>query len=248
MEIYNSFAYVYDQMMDNIPYDEWTSYLISLLSLNGIKPGDNVVELGCGTGTVTNILADSGLNMTGIDLSEDMLKIAASKSSMSGNSDIIYLHGDMTRLSLAKKMDAAVSICDSMNYLLKDEQMYAAMKSVFDNTSDDAPFIFDLKTDHFFRTKLGDRSYREEMDDFTYIWRNHYDKKRKLHKYGVKLYYKDATKDPDYEIHYQRAYDLDKISELAIRAGYTGVQFFEAFTMKPPRKRSDRVYCILRKC
>ena len=80
MEAYTGFAYVYDEYMDNIPYDEWEEYLVELLKENGIDKDNTVIDLGCGTGTVTRMLDKEGYNCIGIDLSEDMLSIASDKT------------------------------------------------------------------------------------------------------------------------------------------------------------------------
>lgn len=80
MEAYTGFAYVYDEYMDNIPYDEWSSYLIQLMKENNITPGNEIAELGCGTGTVTLKLDEAGYSCVGIDMSEDMLEIASQKN------------------------------------------------------------------------------------------------------------------------------------------------------------------------
>ena len=93
MEAYTSFAAVYDMFMDNIPYEEWAAYLISLLKEHGIDDG-LVLDLGCGTGSLTEILAKEGYDMTGIDISPDMLQIAMEKRAESGH-DMLYLLQDM---------------------------------------------------------------------------------------------------------------------------------------------------------
>ena len=94
MEAYTGFAYVYDEYMDNIPYDEWEEYLVELLKENGIDKDNTVIDLGCGTGTVTRMLDKEGYNCIGIDLSEDMLSIASDKTYDSGQ-QIIYSCQDM---------------------------------------------------------------------------------------------------------------------------------------------------------
>ena len=99
MEAYTGFAYVYDEYMDNIPYDEWSEYLIELLKENGIEKGQCIAELGCGTGTVTRILDSNGYDCIGIDLSEDMLAIASEKT-YDNDQEIIYTHQDMRDFAL----------------------------------------------------------------------------------------------------------------------------------------------------
>ena len=117
MEAYTSFAHVYDTFMDNIPYEMWSRYLIQLLERYGISDGI-VLDMGCGTGNMTELLARHGYDMIGIDNSEEMLMTAAEKAAESGL-NILYLEQDMRSFELYGTVRAAVSICDSMNYILE---------------------------------------------------------------------------------------------------------------------------------
>ena len=117
MDAYTGFAEVYDTFMDNIPYGEWCRYLTGLLKKYGVEDG-LVLDLGCGTGSVTELLAEEGYDMIGVDNSEDMLQIAMDKRAASGR-DILYLLQDMRDFELYGTVAAVVSICDCMNYILE---------------------------------------------------------------------------------------------------------------------------------
>ena len=119
MEAYSSFAAVYDTFMDNIPYEEWAEYLISLLKEYEVEDG-LILDMGCGTGSMTELLAEAGYDMIGIDNSEEMLEIAMEKRSESGY-DILYLLQDMREFELYGTVKAIVSICDSVNYITEEE-------------------------------------------------------------------------------------------------------------------------------
>ena len=119
MDAYTSFASVYDTFMDNIPYKEWAEYLVGLLKEYGIHDG-LVLDLGCGTGNMTELLAASGYDMIGIDNAEDMLEIAMEKRAESGH-DILYLLQDMREFELYGTVKAIISICDSINYITEEE-------------------------------------------------------------------------------------------------------------------------------
>ena len=122
MEAYTGFANVYDTFMDNIPYKEWGRYLESLLKEYGVQDG-LIVDLGCGTGKITEELALAGYDMIGIDNAEEMLSIAREKLMEYPDGDvrknILYLLQDMREMELYGTVKAAVSICDSMNILPK---------------------------------------------------------------------------------------------------------------------------------
>ena len=121
MDAYSGFAQVYDLFMDNIPYEEWSEYVISLLREYGVKDG-LLLDLGCGTGTLTRLLADRGYDMIGLDISEEMLQIALEREAAELK-NILYLPQDMREFELFGTVRAVVSICDSMNYLLAEEEL-----------------------------------------------------------------------------------------------------------------------------
>ena len=153
MEAYTGFAYVYDEYMDNIPYDEWEEYLVELLKENGIDKDNTVIDLGCGTGTVTRMLDKEGYNCIGIDLSEDMLSIASDKTYDSGQ-QIIYSCQDMRDFEVPYETDAFISIGDSMNYITANDDLCDVFKCVKKGLKQGGVFIFDLKTIHFFKDIL----------------------------------------------------------------------------------------------
>ena len=129
MREYTDFAYVYDEYMDNIPYDEWCAYLIQLLREYHINSEDFIVDLGCGTGTVTRILDKAGYDCIGIDMSQDMLTIASEKTIDNGQ-EIVYSLQDMREFSLPYEASAMISIGDSMNYITSVSDLKSVFKSV----------------------------------------------------------------------------------------------------------------------
>ena len=98
MDAYTGFAYVYDEYMDNIPYEEWGQYMIALLKENGVSGDSSVLELGCGTGTVTRMLAKEGYDCVGLDMSEDMLSIASEKTFEEGIYADLSINKKITQL------------------------------------------------------------------------------------------------------------------------------------------------------
>ena len=122
MEAYTSFAEVYDTFMDNVPYEEWADYLEDRLKEYGVKDG-LVLELGCGTGSMTELLAEKGYDMIGVDNSEDMLEIAMEKRIESGH-DILYLLQNMQEFELYGTVRAIVSVCDCVNYVTEKNELH----------------------------------------------------------------------------------------------------------------------------
>lgn len=246
MDAYTSFASVYDQFMDNIPYEEWGKYVRELLLEHGIKDG-LVLDLGCGTGSMTEVLADYGYDMIGVDISEDMLEIAMEKRLESGQ-DILYLLQDMREFELYGTVGAVVSICDSVNYLLEEEDLVDTFKLVNNYLDPGGLFIFDLNTEYKYRELLGDRTIAEDREDESFIWDNYYDEEEQINEYALSIFIREEGDlfRKFTETHYQRAYSLDTIKECLSEAGMEFVAVYDAFTHNPPEENSERIYVLAR--
>ena len=240
MEAYTSFAAVYDMFMDNIPYEEWAAYLISLLKEHGIDDG-LVLDLGCGTGSLTEILAREGYDMTGIDISPDMLQIAMEKRAESGH-DILYLLQDMREFELYGTVRAIVSICDSMNYLFEPGDLVQTLRLVNNYLDPEGLFIFDLNTEYKYREILGESTIAEDREESSFIWDNSYDEEERINEYSLSLFIRE--KEDLYrkyqETHYQRAYTLNEVKDAIRQAGMEFVAAYDAFTRNAPREDSER--------
>lgn len=243
MDAYTSFAEVYDMFMDNVPYEEWSCYLIELLKEYRIEEGV-VCELGCGTGKMTRLLADAGYDMIGVDMSEDMLAIA----SMENPQQILYLCQDMRELELYGTVAAVVSVCDSMNYLLEEDDLLEVFQRVNEYLEPGGVFLFDLNTIYKYETLLGETTICENRPEGSFIWENYYDAEEQINEYDLTLFIQE--KENLYrkfeETHYQRGYSLEKIRTLLEEAGMEFVTAYDACTKNPPREDSERIYIVAR--
>lgn len=246
LEAYTSFAQVYDTFMDNIPYEEWAEYLTELLAEYGIEDG-LVLELGCGTGSMTEILAEKGYNMIGADNSEDMLEIAMEKKEKSGH-DILYLLQDMREFELYGTVRAVVSICDSVNYITEEDELREVFRLVNNYLDPKGVFIFDFNTKYKYETVLGDRTIAENRDECSFIWDNYYYEEEEINEYELTLFIqkeKDLYRKFE-EIHYQKAYTLEQMVRLVKESGLEYVTAYDAFTREQPTKTSERIYMVAR--
>ncbi len=246
MDAYTSFASVYDEFMDNVPYEEWAEYLCGLLKEYGVKDG-LVLDLGCGTGSLTELLARKGYDMIGVDNAEDMLQIAMEKRGESGL-DILYLLQDMREFELFGTVAAVVSICDSMNYLTEYEDLVETLRLANNYLDPQGVFIFDLNTVHKYRDVIGDNTIAEAREECSFIWNNSYDEESQINEYELTLFIQEE--DGLYrrydENHYQRAYTLDEVRCAVEESGMELVAVYDAFTREPAREDSERVYVIAR--
>lgn len=246
MEAYSGFAEVYDTFMDNIPYEEWCGYLTELLRDFGV-PSGILLELGCGTGSMTELLAEQGYDMIGIDNSEEMLELAAEKRAASGH-DILYLCQDMREFELYGTAAAAVSVCDSMNYILEKEELKQVFSLVNNYLDPGGIFLFDLNTEYKYKELLGDSTIAEDREECSFIWENQYDEEEKINIYDLAVFVRreDGLFEKYQETHYQRAYSLDEVKEALREAGMEFVAAYDAFTKEPPREDSERIYVAAR--
>jgi len=246
MEAYTGFAAVYDTFMDNIPYEEWCEYLTNLLCDYGVKDG-LLLDLGCGTGSLTEILAERGYDMIGIDYSEEMLDLAMEKRMESGK-DILYLCQDMREFELYGTVAAVVSICDCMNYITEPEDLVTVFELVNNYLDPEGIFIFDLNTEYKYETVMGDCTIAEDREDSSFIWENQYEKSEKINIYDVSIFIreKEDLYRKYHETHYQRAYSLDEVREALEEAGMEFVAAYDAFTKEPPKADSERIYVVAR--
>ncbi|SEF79534.1 Methyltransferase domain-containing protein [Eubacterium ruminantium] len=246
---YSKFAYVYDKLMDNIPYDEWTSYLTGILRRNGINDGI-VAELGCGTGNITERLAKEGYDMIGIDNSPEMLDIAQQKKDETGSSTL-YICQDMREFELYGTVRAVVSLCDSINYILEEEDLLQVFKLVNNYLDPKGLFIFDFNSLHYYRDIVADNTIAEDRDETSFIWDNYFDEESRINELSLALFIKETNDDDNIyrkysELHLQRAYTLEEIKHLIELSGMEFVADFNAFTDDPSDERSERIYVIAR--
>lgn len=248
MEAYTNFAEVYDTFMDNVPYEEWADDIQDILKEYQIEEG-LVLDLGCGTGSMTELLAEKGYDMIGVDNSEEMLELALKKRMESGH-DILYLLQDMREFELYGTVRAIVSVCDCVNYITEEEEL-TGMFRLADNYLDPGGiFIFDFNTEYKYRELLGDQVIAEDRQECSFIWDNYYDDREKLNEYELTLFVKCEGETDLYrkyqEIHYQKAYTLEQIRRLVEASGLKFAAAYDAYTKNSPSDTSERICVVAR--
>lgn len=259
MEAYSSFAMVYDLFMDNVPYEEWCGYIRSILQEYGISDG-LLLDLGCGTGKLTRLLAKAGYDMIGVDNSADMLEIAREaeyETALSGENEntdvqpqILYLLQDMRSFELYGTVRAVVSVCDSMNYILEEDELREVFRLVNNYLDPSGVFVFDLNTVYKYRELLGETTISENREEGSFIWDNYYDEESSINEYDLTLFIREEGElyRRYEETHYQRAYDLETVKRLLAEAGMEFVAAYDAFTRESVREDSERIYIVAREC
>ncbi len=239
--MYGGFASVYDRFMDNIPYDDWFGYLHRLLLQYHVEDG-MVADLACGTGEITRRLSEAGYQAVGIDISPDMLCVAREKC----GADVLLLCQDMRELELHQEAEAVVCLCDGMNYLCSEDELRQVFGRVFSCLAPGGVFIFDMKTEYFYREILGSCTIAENREDCSFIWENEYHAEERLNEYYLTLYeladQRRGLFRRTQEIHRQKAYPASWVAGLMGHAGFRDVRMWEAFGEQEPDESSERVY------
>ena len=246
MSSYTDFASVYDTLMDQTPYDSWCEFITKALRYFGIEEG-LVLDLGCGTGNMTERLADRGYDMIGVDYADQMLAVAMEKKRNS-NHDILYLLQDMREFELYGTVRAVVSVCDSINYLLEEEELVTTFSLVNNYLDPKGIFIFDFNTVYKYGEVIGNTTIAENREDCSFIWENYYYPKEEVNEYDLTIFIKEEENryQKFHENHYQRGYELTTIQEALEKAGMEFLGAVDEQTKGPVKKDSERIYCFAR--
>lgn len=269
-EAYTDFASVYDTFMDDTPYQEWADFLAELISTYGISkpykngekvPGtessekekletekDLVVDLGCGTGTLTELLSQKGYDMIGVDMSAEMLNVALAKKEKSG-SPILYLCQDMRELDLYSTVGTVISVCDSVNYLLEDEEVLETFGLVNNYLYPGGIFLFDFNTVYKYEQIIGDTTIAENREKCSFIWENYYHEDGHINEYDLTVFAREEKSRlfrRFTETHFQRGYTVEEMKGFLEQAGLELIRFLDADTHREPTACSERIYGIAR--
>lgn len=243
---YSGFAGVYDLFMDDIPYAQWADYIEKVLDEYQIPKG-LVLDLGCGTGSLSCLLDEKGYDMIGVDLSEEMLGIAKEKA-IEENRDILYLNQDMREFELYGTVGAIVSVCDSLNYILEEEELLEVFRLVNNYLDPGGIFLFDLNTRYKYEELMGENTIAENRESCSFIWENYYDREKCINEYNLTIYIEgeDGRYDRWEETHFERFYETEKIIELLEKAGMEFLCVTDEFTDCPPNADSQRLVFLAR--
>lgn len=206
---------------------------------------DLVVDLGCGTGTLTEMLYEAGFDLIGIDNSDSMLAKAMEKRGQSG-SEILYLQQDMRELSLYSTVGTVVSACDCVNYVLEEDELLEVFSLVNNYLFPGGIFIFDFNTEYKYREVIGDSVIAENREDCSFIWENYYDEESRINEYDLTMFLRREGElfERVTETHLQRGYEPSEIRKLLERAGLEVLLMRDADEDGEVTEHSQRVYVV----
>ncbi|MCI8632837.1 MAG: class I SAM-dependent methyltransferase [Lachnospiraceae bacterium] len=243
--MYQEFAKVYDEFMQTIPYTVWADYIEQIWKAHKLVP-ELVLDLACGTGSLTLELAKRGYDMIGADISPEMLEIAQGKA-RDEHQDILYLMQDMREFELYGTVDSILCTCDSINYILDEEELLQTFELVENYLDPGGLFVFDINTAYKYEQLLGDQTFADTTETAAFIWQNYYDSKERLNEYQVTFFYQQGELyQREEELHYQKAYTASQICNLLEASQLKVEAVYDAFTLNPIRESSERICFVAR--
>jgi len=247
MEAYGNFAAVYDRLMDDFDYPAWADYYIELLKRAGCRP-KKMCDCACGTGSMSVQFSKRGINVTGVDLSRDMLEVAAVKARRAAQK-IMFTAQDMTRLDLPRPVDAIVCACDGVNYLTEDGALEDFLRAAHKGIKSGGCLAFDVSSRHKLENVIGNGFFGEERDDVAYIWSNRLDADKHLIDMELTFFIKqegDLYRRFE-EHHRQRAYSADEIVQAMKACGFEDINVYGDKTFEAPRSEEIRIHFVARR-
>ncbi|QSX08491.1 class I SAM-dependent methyltransferase [Alkalibacter rhizosphaerae] len=246
--MYDKLAAVYDRfMLEDVDYKAYASWINEILSKR-IGKRKNLLEVGCGTGNITMEMHDLGYEVTGLDISEEMLVEADNKAFAAG-ADIQWIQGDISRLSLPARFDAVISTMDTFNYLLEEKALKEALHKVYESLRPGGTFIFDVNTPYRLETVYGNNSFHYLGDDVCYIWECHYDQVLDICSYDIAFFVQDTGDRYQRfdEYHEQRSYSQEHLSKWLEDAGFMDVEILDFATKETPKSISEKILLVAQK-
>jgi SAM-dependent methyltransferase len=244
---YERFASWYDQLMSDAPYDAWCELVERTVASYDV--GKRLLDLGCGTGELAIRLANKGFDVIGVDLSEQMLAIAQMKAEERGV-HVLFYQQDMRHFGPFEPFDTIAIFCDSLNYLLEDEDVVTTFSRVYDQLRPGGLFLFDVhslfKMEHIFLQK---ETFASNDEQVSYIW-NCYPGSRPYsveHELTFFVQLEEGVYERVDEIHVQRTYDVAQYETWLKDAGFRLLHVWADFTEQQPTNESERIFFVAQK-
>ena len=245
MDAYHNLAVSYDRLTNDVDYEATVDFYYEILKREGLKPR-TCVDLACGTGSVTAILAKKGLRVTAVDLSEEMLTVAREKA-MELPDQPLFLCQNLAQLYLPRAVDMAVCALDSLDYITDPADCKEAIRRVYKCLNPGGIFIFDVNTPEKLRAMDG-QMFIDEDDDVYCVWRGEFDEETNICSYGMDLFQRKGNLwERSFEEHREYAYSEAQLVGWLKAAGFTHIAVYADRLFEAPREGEQRIYIKARK-
>jgi len=245
MDAYKALASSYDRLTSDVDYESIVDFYWEILNREGVKPR-TAVDLACGTGSVTVLLAKRGLKVTGVDLSEEMLTQAYDKAQRV-HPRPRFVRQSLQRLYLDRGVDLAVCALDSLDYITTPDDCAQAIRRVYKCLNPGGVFLFDVNTPEKLRAMDG-QVFLDEDDDVYCVWRGEFDEESQVCSYGMDLFQRQgAWWKRSFEEHREYAYTREQLTDYLKAAGFTGISVYADRRLCPPEEGEQRIFFKARK-
>ena len=245
MDAYRDLAYSYDRLTNDVDYEATVAFYWQLLDREGLHPR-TAVDLACGTGSVTVLLAQKGLQVTGVDMSPDMLCMAAQKADNMTNRPT-FVCQKLQELHLPRGVDLAVCALDSMDYITNPADCQEAIRRVYKVLNPGGCFIFDVNTPEKLQAMDG-QVFLDEDDDVYCVWRGEFDTDTNICTYWMDLFQRQGDSwNRSYEEHREYAYSAQQLVSYLKSAGFSSIEVFGDRHIAAPQPGEQRIYLKARK-
>ena len=248
MNSYSFLAGCYDQLTYDVRYRDWADYIEKHFQKRGL-PGKTVLDLGCGTGSLTVELAQRGYEMIGVDLSPDMLAEASEKAQDIEGISPMFLCQSMDKLDLYGTIDACVCCLDSINYVTNPQKLKKTFERVHLFLMPGGLFLFDINTVEKLMG-LDGQVFLDETEDTYCVWRAEYEKRSHICSYFMDIFQLDEESglwERGEELHQERAYTVDELTTYLKDAGFLDIKTYGNLKMRAPASGEDRIFFVARK-
>lgn len=245
MSSYQTFAYLYDELTQNVEYEKRCDYILSFFEQNGIKSG-TVLDLACGTGSMSIPFMKKGYRIIGVDLSEEMLEIASNRLFEAGNS-FSLLKAKMQEFELPKKAEACICCLDSINHLNCIDDVLATFKNVYDSLNNGGLFVFDVNTVYKHNEVLADNTFVFDEDDYYLVWDNEAIDDRTVRILLDMFIFNGESYDRFSEEFEETAYSVEELSSLLNKVGFVDIKVYDELSYDKPKNDSERLYFVCKK-
>ena len=245
MDAYHALAVSYDRLTNDVDYEATVDFYKEILKREGLHPR-TAVDLACGTGSVTEILAKQGLDVIGVDLSEEMLTVAMEKV-MDMERPPRFICQPLQELFLPRGVDLAVCALDSLDYITDPADCARAIRRVYKALNPGGIFIFDVNTSEKLRAMDG-QVFLDEDDDVYCVWRGEFDDETNICSYGMDLFQRRGEVwERSFEEHREYAYSREQLTGYLKAAGFTHIEVYADRLFENPREGEQRIYFKARK-
>lgn len=238
---YGQIAPIYDILMSDVDYKSWAEYILKLLGRAGAKPGQSLLDLACGTGAMTLLLARAGYRVTGMDLSPEMLKVARQKS-MDQGLELEFFSGDLRTFRTESNYNVITCFFDSINYLLTPEDVAACFATVHRALEPGGVFVFDVNTIHALSQFWGNNTEMRDDKGVISVWNNRYLPASNSSELTLTAFVpRGGLYEKLAEQHTERAYPLEDLKQALGKSGFAGIECFKQNSFDPPAENTTRV-------